>query len=253
VPDLFNWLLVFLRASALLAVFPLFAYSNVPRPVRIALGAMLAFLITPVLPIVSTASLDLWSATGLMALEVGVGLLLGFVSRMFLYALEIAGSLIAMEIGLSMPGGLNPFTNTSTTEVATILQNLGVVIFLSLNLHHGLLVAFQRSYDFLPIGGGRLHEAVVLDMLSRTNHLFWFALQMSAPILAVSFMVTLIFSVLSRAVPQMNVFMENFSVRLLAGLTVFGLTCHLMGEHIANYIGRLPEDVVRVAQLVGMN
>ena len=41
-PDLFNWLLVFLRASALLAVFPLFAYSNVPRPVRVALGAMLA-------------------------------------------------------------------------------------------------------------------------------------------------------------------------------------------------------------------
>ena len=242
-----------MRASALLAVFPLFAYSNVPRPVRIALGAMLAFLVAPLLPRVSTPPVDLWAAIGLMALEVGFGLLLGFISRMFLYALEIAGSLIAMEIGLSMPAGLNPFTNTSTTEVSTLLQNLGVMLFLTLNLHHGLLIAFQRSYEFLPVGGGRLNEGVVLDMLARTSHLFWFALQMSAPILAVSFMVTLIFSVLSRAVPQMNVFLENFTVRLLAGLSVFGLTCQLMGEHIANYIGHLPEDVVRVAQLMGMN
>jgi flagellar biosynthetic protein FliR len=214
---------------------------------------MLAFLVAPLLPAVSTARLDLWSTMGLMALEIGFGLLLGFISRMFLYALEIAGSLIAMEIGLSMPGGLNPFTNTSTTEVGTLLQYLGVMLFLTLNLHHGLLIAFQRSYHFLPVGGGRMNEAVVLDMLARTSHLFWFALQMSAPILAVSFIVTLIFAVLSRAVPQMNVFLENFTVRLLAGLTVFGLTCQLMGEHIANYIGRLPEDVVRVAQLMGMN
>ena len=252
-PDLFNWLLVFLRASAMLAVFPLFAFGHVPRTVRVALGAMIAFLVAPLLPILPTAGLDLWGATGLMGLEVGFGLLLGFISRMFLYALEIAGTLIAMEIGLSMPGALNPFTNTSTTEIATVLQNLGVMLFLTLNLHHGLLVAFQRSYHFLPVGGGHLHEALVLDMLARTNHLFWFALQMSAPILAVSFMVTLIFSVLSRAVPQMNVFLENFTVRLLAGLSVFGLTCQLMGEHIGNYIGRLPEDVLRVAQLMGMN
>ncbi len=252
-PDLFNWLLVFLRASAMLAVFPLFAFAVVPRPVRIGLGAMMAFLVAPLIPVLPTTGLDVWAAIGLMALEIGFGLLLGFVSRMFFYALEIAGTLIAMEIGLSMPGGINPFTNTSTTEVATILQNLGVMLFLTLNLHHGLLIAFQRSYLFLPIGGGRLNEALLLDLIGRTNHLFWFALQMSAPVLAVSFMVTLIFAVLSRAVPQMNVFLENFTVRLLAGLTVFGLTCQLMGEHIANYIGRLPEDVLRVAQLMGMS
>jgi flagellar biosynthesis protein FliR len=53
-------------------------------------------------------------------------------------------------------------------------------------------------------------------------------------------------------VPQMNVFSESFSVRLLAGMTVFGLTCQLMAQHIANYLQRLPEDVLRVAQLVGM-
>jgi len=251
VPDLFNWLLVFLRGSALLAVFPVFSAQNVPRLIRIALGAMLAFLVAPTLPAVSPAGLDFWGALGLMLLEVLFGVLLGFVSRMFFYAIEIAGAIVAMEMGLTMPGGMNPFTNTSTSEAGTILQYLGIMLFLTLNLHHGLLVAFQRSYHFLPAGGGRLNEALVIDLFARTNHLFWFALQMAAPILAVSFLITLIFSVLSRAVPQMNVFTENFGVRLLAGLTVFGLTCHLMAQHIANYLGRLPEDVLRVAKLLG--
>lgn len=250
-PDLFNWLLVFMRVSALLAVFPVFASNVVPRQIRIALGAMTAFLIAPVVPPTPTAGIDFWAALGLMILEVLFGLLLGFVSRMFLHAIEIAGAIVAMEMGLTMPGGMNPFTNQSTSEAGTILQYLGTMLFLTLNLHHALLLALQRSYQFLPIGGGHLREDLVIDLFSRTNHLFWFALQMSAPILAVSFLLTLIFSVLSRAVPQMNVFTEHFGVRLLAGLIVFGLTCHLMAEHIANYLGHLPEDVLRVAQLLG--
>ncbi len=250
-PDFFNWLLVFLRISALLTVFPIFSGANVPRQVRMGLGVMVAFLVVPVLPPTPTAGLDFWGALGLMILEVLFGVLLGFVSRMFLHAIEIGGAIVAMEMGLSMPGGMNPMSSQSTSEAGTILQYLGGMLFLTLNLHHALLVAFQRSYSFLPVGGGHLRESLLVDVFSRTNHLFWFALQMAAPVLAVSFLLTLIFSVLSRAVPQMNVFAEHFAVRLLAGLIVFGLTCHLMAEHIANFLGRLPEDVLRVAQLLG--
>jgi flagellar biosynthetic protein FliR len=69
--------------------------------------------------------------------------------------------------------------------------------------------------------------------------------------MAVSFIVTLVFSVLGRAVPQMNVFFESFTVRTLAGLSVFGLTLQLMSEHISNYLRRLPEDMLNVAQMLG--
>ena len=73
----------------------------------------------------------------------------------------------------------------------------------------------------------------------------------AAPLIAVSFIITLVFSMLGRAVPQMNVFTESFAFRSLAGLAVFGLTLHLMAQHIMNYLQRLPEDVLRVAQLIG--
>ena len=96
-----------------------------------------------------------------------------------------------------------------------------------------------------------LREALALDVLSRSRQVFVIALQIAAPLMGVSFVVTLVFSVLSRAVPQMNVFNESAPVRTLLGLSVFGLTCTFMAQHIANYLHRLPDDMLSVAKLVG--
>jgi flagellar biosynthetic protein FliR len=251
-PDLLTWLLVFLRAIGLLAIFPVFSANNMPVQIRIALAALVSFLVSPLVSVASLVTPDFWSVVGLMIVETGFGLLLGFASRMLFYAVEVAGGVISTEVGLMVPAGFNPMSVSPTSEMATILQYLAAMLFLTLNLHHGLLLAFQKSYQFLPMGGGHLHESLLLDVAGRTGHLFWFAVQVAAPILAVTFIISLVFSVLGRAVPQMNVFVESFSVRLLAGIMVFGLTCHLMAQHIANYLHRLPDDVLRVAQLMGM-
>jgi flagellar biosynthesis protein FliR len=69
--------------------------------------------------------------------------------------------------------------------------------------------------------------------------------------MAVSFLINVIFATLGRAVQQVNVFTESFAFRSLAGLAVFGLSLNLMAQHIANYLRRLPEDMLRVAQLLG--
>jgi flagellar biosynthesis protein FliR len=76
------------------------------------------------------------------------------------------------------------------------------------------------------------------------------ALQISAPVIAVSFVITLVFSVFSRAVPQMNVFSESFSFRIVGGLIVFGFTLQLTAQHVLNYLRRLPDDLLRVGQLL---
>ena len=62
---------------------------------------------------------------------------------------------------------------------------------------------------------------------------------------------TMLVGPLGEPIGLMSMVDDILGVRLLAGLTVFGLTCHLMAEHIANYLGRLPEDVLRVAKLLG--
>jgi len=251
--ELATWLLVFLRASGLLAVFPLFTARNFPVQLRVALSALLALLIAPGLPAPNLQALPLAALLGRMSQELLIGLLLGFASRMLFYALDVAGGLISSEMGLNLPATLNPFADTQLTVPALILYYLAAVLFLSLDLHHWLLVAFQRSYAILPMGASRLEQGLLADLLGRTCRIFEIAARMAAPFIGVSFIVTLVFSVLGRAVTQMNVFAESFAVRTLAGLVVFGLSCELLGQHILHYLRRLPEDVLRVAQLLAGN
>ena len=243
---------VFVRAGALLSVFPLFSSQNFPIQVRLALGASLAFLVAPTLPPAPVAGLSLGATITLIAGEVGIGLVLGFASRMVFYAIDFAGGIIATEIGLTFSPNMNPFSNAQQDSPGLVLYFLAAMLMLSLDLHHWLLLAFQRTYQFLPIGHAGLREALLEDILRRSSGIFLLAVQLAAPIIAVSFLMSLVFSVLGRAVPQMNVFVESFSFRLLIGLGVFGLTLNLMAQHLLNYLRRLPDDLLRVAQLLNV-
>jgi flagellar biosynthetic protein FliR len=249
--ELTNWMLVFLRVSSMLSVFPIFSATNFPVQLRLALGGLLAALVSPNLPPAPWQGQDVFGLVGVMSIEVGVGLLFGFASRMIFFAMDMAGAIISSDIGLSLPPSINPMSGAQMTAPGNILYYLAAMIFLGLDLHHWMLVAFQRTYDFLPIGGAHLSEAFAIDMIGRTGQTFGIALQLAAPVMAVSFIVSLVFSVLGRAVPQMNVFHESFSVRTLAGLSVFGITLQVMSQHITNYLRRLPEDMVNVAQFLG--
>lgn len=248
----YNWLLVFLRFSAFLLVLPFFSATNFPVRVRVALGALGAMLVAPTLPPFPLDHLTLFSLLGVMFREVSIGLLLGFVSRMVFYAADLAGNFIATEIGLNMGTIFNPMTQAASPIPGTILFFLAAIVMLSLDLHHWVLVGFQRTYSVLPMGGGGLNGELFALVLGHTSRIFVVALQICAPVMAVSFVVTLVFTVLSRAVPQINVFILSFSFRIAAGLAVFGFTLQLTAQHVLNYLHRLPDDLLRLAQLAGL-
>ena len=245
-----NWFYVFVRAGALLAVFPAFAAQTMPVQLRIGLAALIAFLASPFLPL-PAADPSFWVLMRLLFVEASIGLLLGFVCRLIFFAIDLAGGIIATEMGLMLSSNFNPLTSAALPVPGTILFWLAMMLLFTLNLHHWVIVAFQHSYVLVPVGGAHLGEALALDIVRRTGDIFRIALQMTAPVMAVSFVISLIFSVLSRAVPQMNVFAESFPVRSLAGLAVFGLTCHLMAQHLENYLRHLPDDLLHIARLLG--
>ena len=249
--DFSNWMLVFLRVSAFLLVLPFFTMANFPVTMRVATGAIIALLLAPVLPAFSLDNLDFISVLGVMAQEVTVGLVLGFVSRMIFYAVDIAGSIISTEMGLNLAAIFDPETQQSSQIAGTILVFLATVVMLSLNLHHWMLLGFQQAYTVLPMGGAHLNNALFENIVARTSRVFLVALQISAPVIAVSFVITLIFAVLSRAVPEMNVFTEMFGFRIVGGLIVFGFTLQLSAQYVSNYLNRLPLDLMNVAQMIG--
>jgi flagellar biosynthetic protein FliR len=248
--DYYNWMLIFLRISAFLLVLPFFSATNFPVTMRVALGALASMLLAPNLPPFPLGQLPFYSLIGVMAQEICIGLLLGFMARMIFYAVDLAGNIVATEMGLQMANIMDPQSGAGSQVPATILFYLASIVMLTLDLHHWMLIGFERTYDVLPIGTAHLNAALFELVIKNTNQIFVIAIQISAPIIAVSFVVTVVFAVLSRAVPQMNVFTESAGFRVVGGLIVFGFTMNLTAQHVVNYLNRLPDDLLRIAQLM---
>jgi flagellar biosynthetic protein FliR len=248
--DITTWFVVFVRFSTYLLLFPLTATQSIPVAVRLGFAALGAFLIVPNVDPVTFEGTSLYPFIKLFFAEVTTGLTLGLLARFIFYAVEMAGSLIATESGLMLSSNFNPITSTFGAAPGALLHWMSIVLLLALDLHHWIVVGMQTSFEIVPAGGARLTESVLAVILGHASGMFLVALQMTAPILAASFIVTLVFSLLGRAVPQMNVFGESFPVRTIAGLAVFGLTCTLLAQHIVNHLNRIPEDFLRVARML---
>jgi len=248
--DFYNWFLVFVRLGSFLLALPFFSAVNFPATLRVALAALASMLLAPQLPASTISHADLLSLFGLIGREAAIGLLFGFFARMVFYAADIGGMIISSELGLSMGSLMDPSTRQSEPIPGLILSLLAIVTMLTLDLHHGLLLGFARSFDVLPIGSGHLSSSLFELIVSRTSQIFVVALQISAPVMAVSFSIIVFFSLMSRAVPQMNVFAESFGIRIAGGLIVFGFTLHIAAQYIANFLGRLPDELMGLGQLL---
>jgi len=248
--DFYNWFLVFARLGAFLLGLPFFSAVNFPAMLRVALAALAALLLAPQLPPFPISHLDLLALFGLLAREIAIGLLFAFFARMIFYAADIAGMIISNELGLSMGSMMDPLSRQPEQVPGLILFFLATITMLSLDLHHGLLLGFARSFDVLPIGGGQLSTSLFETIVARTGQIFVIALQIAAPVMAVSFCITMFFAVMSRAVPQMNVFAESFGIRIAGGLIVLGFTLQIAAQYIASYLQRLPDDLIGFGQLL---
>lgn len=246
--DSLNWMLVFVRASAFLLVLPIFSATNIPRRVRVALAAALALLIAPGLPAMASPGPSLWAWVGLFSREVLAGLAIGFVTRMVFYVCDFAGRLMTNEMGLNMASIFNPLSGDTTMAPGLILFYFSATVLMSLDLHQWVLVGFHDTYQLLPPGVARPGQAVLSAMIHHTGRVLTVGVLMAAPLMAVSFVILLVFSVLGRAVPQMSAFMESFAVRAIGGLIVFGLSLDMLAQHLLNYLRRLPADLLQVAQ-----
>lgn len=249
--DLSNWMLVFLRVGAFLFTLPFFSAANFPVVMRVGLAALVAMLIAPLIPHFDAGRLGTFPIVGVLVQEVSIGLLLGFIARMVFFAVDLAGNIISTEMGLNLAAVFNPLSRESTQAPGMILFFLAAVVMLTLDLHHWMLLGFEQTYSVLPVGEAHLSSALFETVVKHTGKIFVVALQISAPVIAVSFVITLIFAVLSRAVTQMNVFAESFGFRIIGGLIVFGFTLQLTAQHVLNYLRRLPDDLVVISRVLG--
>jgi len=244
--QIYEWMILFVRAVGMIALLPAISSEPIPVQVRIAIAGFLAYAASGWVHLQGGPPADIASLVIIMIHELLIGLLLGFGARLVFYAVEFAGALLSTEMGLTMSTHIDPISNRSTTSVGSLVNYLAIVLFFLSNCHHAVILAFLRSFDVAPLGVPTFTRNVAEFFVIQTGNIFLVALQMAAPIMAVNFTVTFTFAILGKAAPGMSVFTESFSVRILAGLTLLGLTLGLTAQIVLSHLRESPEVMLRL-------
>ncbi|MEZ0392355.1 MAG: flagellar biosynthetic protein FliR [Pseudobdellovibrionaceae bacterium] len=224
--------LVFLRIIAFVVAWPVFGSSNVPVPVKVLLSLIFSIILFPV---ISFQNVDLIKIDDqlifLSIREVGIGLALGFLMRMFFFAISIAGEVVSLSIGLSSAQMFNPTLGTQSNVVEQFQMMIATLFFLAINGHHIFITGMAQSFDLAPVAVIGIKAEAFGSISQWTKDVFVAGLKMSAPVLVAIFLTNISMGILGRAVPQINVLVTSMAVTLLLGLGVLFVTTPLfLGE-----------------------
>ena len=244
--SVYLWMMAFTRAGGLVTLMPVFSGKSVPMQLRVAIAAFLGFAGAAMVKVPVAVPTELIGLILSTIHEMLIGLLMGLAVRMIFFAVEMAGQMLSTEIGLSVSSQIDPISQNNSTVVGSALFMFASLLFLISGSHHECILAFVRSFELVPPGAGAFHRGAGELFVQTTGSIFLQALQMTAPLMAMNFVVTLSFAVLSKAAPGVNAFAESFAVRITAGLTLLALSLGLTAQLVLSQLRQSPELMLRM-------
>lgn len=225
--DVHHWAAALLwpltRILGLMAASPLFGHASVPNSVKLGLGVLLAMIMAPLVP--PEQALDPASMAGLLILvqQLLIGLGMGFTVRIVFAAVEMAGEISSMTMGLGFATFFDPNSRGNTSAISQFLALLATMAFISTNLHLVLLSALAESFVTLPISsqpvnGGGFHQLALWG-----GKIFSTGLHLALPVIAALLITNVALGILTRAAPQLNIFGIGFPVTLGIGLLAISM------------------------------
>lgn len=212
-------LLVFTRLLGLFTTAPVLSNQLVPMPLRVAISLGVTLIVLPLYGGV-TVSGGLAGLAPLVVQELLVGMLLGFVAVLVFTSLQFAGELLDMDMGLSIVNVLDPISQQQAPVIGNFKHLLAMLIFLTMDGHHGLLLAVLDSFALVPPGQSAATVALEKHIIDLMGDLFRIGFALASPMLAALFLITVAMAVVSRAVPQLNIFMVGMPAKAYAGLAL---------------------------------
>jgi flagellar biosynthetic protein FliR len=222
--ELWATALLFARTGAMLMLLPGFGETMVPPRIRLALALSLAICLAPTLAArVPEPAASAWGMAGQVITEALIGVLFGGAARMLMSAVATAGQIVGIEIGLAFAQTADPTMNQSGQLLAVFMSVLAVTLIFATDLHHMFLTGVVGSYELLTPGApAPIGDAAQLA-LSATASSFRVGFQMVMPVLAAGLIFRIGMGVLSRLIPQIQIFFVALPLQMLGGFVVFAL------------------------------
>jgi len=237
--ELLQWnvslfLLILSRWSGMIILAPVFGARGVPGVIKLCLAASLSVIVYPLIsaakPSIPT---ELLPYVAVVIKEILVGLVIGFVIYTLTAVLTGAGQLIDFQMGFTMGAAIDPVYGVQTPLMGNFQMILVTMLLLATNSHHYLIAAMVKSYAYIPITPSTLPSQLTFYVQLIAN-VFSLAIQMALPIFGALLVSDVGVGLLSRTVPQLNIFSVVFPVKILFGFIVLFLSLPFLGEAITH-------------------
>lgn len=216
------------RVLGVIAAAPIFSHDAIPVRVRVALGVLITLIIIPTLPTLPNVDLLSIKSVYVILQQLMIGIAIGFTMRIVFAAIEMAGTLAGMTMGLGFASFYDPQSNGQTNAVTQYLVIIAMLLFLSLDMHLQMISAVVESFYSLPITTTPSAMPYVQLILQWAAKIFSVGVHLSLPMVAVLLLTNLALGILSRAAPQLNLFGIGFPITISIGFLILALALSRM-------------------------
>ena len=228
--------LILLRMSAFVVSAAIFNTQSISIPLKILISLVFTIVVyknvatNEALVRMSESQADLLLLAGR---EVVIGLMLGFITRLFFFAISMAGELISISMGLGQAQMFNPMLGSMSNSMEQFYSVIATLVFLSLNGHHLMIIGLVESFVSSPVALLSLQYSSFADVVLKIQSFFIIGIKMSAPILISMIIVQLGIALLSRVVPQINVMVTSASITVLIGFFILFVSLPLLAMQMS--------------------
>jgi len=214
-----GFLLLFFRFAALFIAVPIFSHSNIPMSVKSAMAFFFTVVFYASMPPL-TIPLTIPSIVIAILGEFLLGLVVGVALQLAYNVITFAGGQISFMMGFSMASAIDPQSGVSMPIISQFLSLLGLMVLFALNLHHWMLLLIDHTLKTVPLGGFMLSNDFFHYVMHATSNMFLVGFIIAFPIIALSWLADVIFGMLMKTMPQFNLLVIGFPIKIMVAFVV---------------------------------
>jgi flagellar biosynthetic protein FliR len=218
--NVITFFLLFARVGGLIAFFPFFSHMSIPVSVKTSLSLYLVFLFFPVVHFDGAGVVSAGSIMMMMFAEFTLGFIAGLALNLIFGALGLAGMQVSMVMGFSMATVMDPTTQTNSPIISQIFTLLAILILLAFDGHHLMLLFLSESITHIELGSFYPQAYMWRYLSDGFTHMFVMGFIIAFPIIAISILADVIFGMLMKTMPQFNLLVVGFPIKIFLSVMV---------------------------------
>jgi len=244
--------MIFVRMAGIFVIAPIFGRKNIPTYYKIGFTFFLALLAINSVKISDLERFKtLFEFSLVITSEFIIGIIIGFVVYLAFSAIYLAGQLIDMQIGFGIVNVLDPMSNIQIPITSNFYMIITTLIFLTFDGHHTLIKAVFESYKYIPIGGISYNKTLLEDLLMAFGNSFSLGFKIAAPITAAIMITDVSLGIMSKTMPQLNIFVVGMPLKILLGLAVIIITMAMFVTIVKLIMVNINSDVLKIIKDLG--